>query len=197
MSQCCTPRLLNMLLQLTQNHDLPDVPIVKNNALTSLQTPQTSLFLPFYDHVFQELDDHLLGCSDRFLAQYFIPSNLSQLSDNRITEVYEAFKDDIPVSAAVYHNEVKRWVTRCSLEDPEHVPSSLQATLHVINPDLYPNIFTALSVLISMSVSTASAERSFSVMRRLKSYLRSRMSTERLSGITMLYVHKVKRSCRS
>ena len=153
--------------------------------------------MPFYDHVFQELDDHLLGCSDRFLAQYFIPSNLSQLSDNRITEVYEAFKDDIPVSAAVYHNEVKRWVTRCSLEDPEHVPSSLQATLHVINPDLYPNIFTALSVLISMSVSTASAERSFSVMRRLKSYLRSRMSTERLSGITMLYVHKVKRSCRS
>ena len=60
-----------------------------------------SVFLPFYDHVFQELDDRLLGCSDRFLAQYFISSNLSQLSDNRITEVYEVFKDDIPVSAAV------------------------------------------------------------------------------------------------
>ena len=54
-----------------------------------------------YDHVFQELDDQFLGYSDRFLAQYFIPSNLSQLSDNRITEVYVAFKDDIPVSAAV------------------------------------------------------------------------------------------------
>ena len=126
-----------------------------------------SVSLPFYDHVLQELDDRLLGCSDRFLAQYFIPSNLSQLSYNRITEVYEAYKDDIPVSAAVFHTEVKRWVTRWSLEDPEHVPSSLQATLHAINPDLYPNIFTALSVLISMPVSTASAERSFSVMRRV------------------------------
>ena len=31
-----------------------------------------SVFLPFYDHVFQELDDRLLGCSDRFLAQYFL-----------------------------------------------------------------------------------------------------------------------------
>ena len=62
----------------------------------------------------------------QILAQYLIPFNLSQLSDNRNTEVSEAFKDDIPVSAAVYHNEVKRWVTRCSLEDPEHVPSSLQ-----------------------------------------------------------------------
>ena len=70
-----------------------------------------SVFLPVYGHVLQELDDRLLGCSDRFLAQYFIPSNLSQFSDNRITEVYEYFKDGIPVSAAVFHTEVKRWVT--------------------------------------------------------------------------------------
>ena len=48
----------------------------------------------------------------------------------------------------------------------------------------------ALSVLNSMPVSTASTERSFSMMRRVKSYLRSTMSIERLSGIAMLHAHK-------
>ena len=57
-------------------------------------------------------------------------------------------------------------------------------------PDLYPNTFMALSVLNSMPVSTASTERSFSMMRRVKSYLRSTMSIERLSGIAMLHAHK-------
>ncbi|XP_062595649.1 52 kDa repressor of the inhibitor of the protein kinase-like [Saccostrea cucullata] len=149
-----------------------------------------SVFFPFYDHVLQELDDRLLGCSERFIAQYLIPSNLGQLTDNRVNALYEAFKADIPVSMAVFHTEVKRWITRWSLEDEENMPSSLQDTLHSVNPDLYPNIFTVLSVLISMPVSTASAERSFSVMRRVKSYMRSTMSTERLSALAMLHAHK-------
>ncbi|XP_055999533.1 uncharacterized protein LOC130047879 [Ostrea edulis] len=100
------------------------------------------------------------------------------------------FSADIPAQAAVFHTEIKRWIARWSLEDPGNLPSTLQSTLHGINPNLYPNIFNVLSVLISMPVSTASAERSFSVMRRVKSYLRSTMTTERLSGLAMLHAHK-------
>ena len=43
-----------------------------------------------------------------------------------------------------------------------------------------------------MPVSTATAERSFSVMRRVKTYLRNTMTTDRLSGLGLLNVCREK-----
>ena len=40
-----------------------------------------------------------------------------------------------------------------------------------------------------MPVSTASAERSFSVLKRLKTYLRNTMGAERLSSLALLNIH--------
>ena len=47
-------------------------------------------------------------------------------------------------------------------------PQTLLETLHVTNQDLYPNIFAIFTVLITMPVSSASSERSFSAMHRVK-----------------------------
>lgn len=44
--------------------------------------------------------------------------------------------------------------------------------------------------LLSMPVSTASAERSFSTMRRVKTYLRSTMTTKRMSGLGLLNIYR-------
>ena len=44
-------------------------------------------------------------------------------------------------------------------------------SLQITNKDLYPDTYKALLLLITMPVSTASVERSFSVMRRLKTYI--------------------------
>ena len=41
-----------------------------------------------------------------------------------------------------------------------------------------------------MPLSTATAERSFSVMRRVKTYLRNTMTTDRLSGLGLLNVYR-------
>ena len=49
-----------------------------------------------------------------------------------------------------------------------------------------------MKVLLTMPVSTtstASAERSFSGLRRLKTYLRINMSETRLSGLALLHIH--------
>ena len=43
-----------------------------------------------------------------------------------------------------------------------------------------------------MPVSTATAERSFSVMRRVKTYLGNTMTTDRLSGLGLLNVYREK-----
>ncbi len=45
--------------------------------------------------------------------------------------------------------------------------------------EIYPNCWTALGIALTLPVTAAQAERSFS---KLKSYLRSTMSQERLTG---------------
>ena len=45
-------------------------------------------------------------------------------------------------------------------------------------------------LFLVIPVSSATAERSFLAMRRLKTYLRSIMSTERLNSVITLHVHK-------
>ena len=49
-----------------------------------------------------------------------------------------------------------------------------------------------LKIYFTIPVTTATAERSFSTLRRLKTYLRSTMSQSRLNNLFILYVHTVK-----
>ena len=41
-----------------------------------------------------------------------------------------------------------------------------------------------------MPASNATSERSFSALRRIKTYLRTTMSQERLNNLMILYVHR-------
>ena len=52
------------------------------------------------------------------------------------------------------------------------------------------HIFILLKIFSILPVSSASAERSFSVLKYLKSYLRSTTSESRLNGLALLYVYK-------
>ena len=53
-------------------------------------------------------------------------------------------------------------------------------------PKVYPNIRFLLQILTTLPVTTASAERTFSMLRRLKTWLRSSMCGERLTGLALL-----------
>ncbi|KAF8085127.1 hypothetical protein N665_0679s0004 [Sinapis alba] len=54
----------------------------------------------------------------------------------------------------------------------------------------YPNTFLAYRVMLTIPVSVASAERSFSKLKLIKSYLRSSMSEDRLNGLEMLSIER-------
>uniref|UniRef100_A0A8R7VDC5 HAT C-terminal dimerisation domain-containing protein n=1 Tax=Triticum urartu TaxID=4572 RepID=A0A8R7VDC5_TRIUA len=56
--------------------------------------------------------------------------------------------------------------------------------------DCYPNVSIAYRILLTMPVTVASAERSFSKLKLLKNYLRSTMSQERLNGLAICCVEK-------
>ena len=54
----------------------------------------------------------------------------------------------------------------------------------------FPNAYIAFRKLLTILVTVASAERSFSKLKLIKFYLRSTMSQEKLNGLTILLIEK-------
>lgn len=56
--------------------------------------------------------------------------------------------------------------------------------------EMFSDVNRLLRIFYTMPVTTATAERTFSTLRRVKTYLRSTMSQERLNHTMLLHVHK-------
>ncbi|VYS52157.1 unnamed protein product [Arabidopsis thaliana] len=54
----------------------------------------------------------------------------------------------------------------------------------------YPNTWISFRILLTIPVSVASAERSFSKLKLIKNYLRSTMSQDRLNGLAILSIER-------
>jgi len=98
---------------------------------------------------------------------------------------YAAYKNDL-TDKREYDNEMLRWKTKW-LHSTGERPAALADTLDCINPILYRNVNTILTILLTMPVSTATPERRFSTMRRVKTYLRATMKPERLSALALMH----------
>lgn len=55
--------------------------------------------------------------------------------------------------------------------------------------NIYPNIAIALRIFLTLPVSIAEAERSFSVLKRIKNYSRSTMLQDRVNGLATLNIN--------
>jgi hypothetical protein len=74
-------------------------------------------------------------------------------------------------------DEVIRW----ALVDDK--PEILLGTLHATNHDLYPAIYSIISILLTLSVSSATSERSLNGRVLVKSFIRAQMVDKRLSNL--------------
>ena len=81
---------------------------------------------------------------------------------------------------------------RCVVRWSRAVGEKNTDLLDTLDNTPYPNIYRALAILLTMPVSMATAERSFSTMRRLKPYLRLRstMLTNRLTQLAPVNVYR-------
>ena len=104
----------------------------------------------------------------------------------RLLEIYQ---EDIGPRAAVVP-DVQRWINKWKKEDVSTVPSSSIEAPCACHADIYPNVYILLIILGTLPVSTATSERSFSTMRRLKTYLMSSIGNERMAGLALLSIHK-------
>lgn len=56
--------------------------------------------------------------------------------------------------------------------------------------DLVPEVVKLIKIMLTVPVSSCTAERSFSALRRLKTFLRSTMTQTRLNDVALLNIHK-------
>lgn len=57
---------------------------------------------------------------------------------------------------------------------------------------MFSEVVKLAKILMTIPVSTATAERSFSALRRLKTYLRTTMTQQRLNNVALAHCHKEK-----
>ena len=93
-----------------------------------------------------------------------------------------------------FRREVARWRTHWVITKRNDLPTTLCTTLDSANLVLYPSIDTQylikLCVLLTMPVASATAEMSFSVLRRLKTYVRLTMKNDRLSSLGLMHINR-------
>jgi hypothetical protein len=112
---------------------------------------------------------------DQFLARLLIPINLNKLKREDELNIYDAYSADLQTQQE-FTLEVKRWKARWELYPTGPVrPSHLCETLELVSKKWYPHLYCILKIYLTMPPSTATTERSFSVLKRVKTYLRAKM----------------------
>ncbi|CAN1168171.1 Zinc finger MYM-type protein 1 [Linum perenne] len=71
---------------------------------------------------------------------------------------------------------------------PKEILHPLEILNYLKRVDCFPNAFIVYRILLTILVTVATAERSFSKLKLLKSYMRSTMSQERLNGLAMVAI---------
>lgn len=139
-----------------------------------------------------QLNIRLIKPEGHFKATLLIPSKLDYTKSIRemVESLLPIFSNDPPFYDDVEQHgrietvekELENWILRWKPVELCARPKKVLQCLNSINIDLFPNIKVVLIHFLTLPVTTCSAERSFSELRLLKTFLRSTMSDERLSA---------------
>ena len=165
------------------------------------QTPseyyRRSISIPVLDHLLSELESrfntHQLTALQ---GLYIIPSVLvgktvEEISP-KICQLGDMYDGDLPHSSSL-QSELHCWHMKWKQQEEEHGQASLPTSPFMSLPHasaMFPNIKVLLLILCTLPVTSCSAERSFSGLKRIKTALRSTMGNERLTSLALLHLHR-------
>lgn len=133
----------------------------------------------------------VLGDIEELLVGAVKEEELENTTMVRLDNVYTFYRQDLS-SRSDLEFELK--ALRRILKDKDcSSPSKFLNGFCAMSPELrqlVPSLTTLVKLLLVVGISGASAERSFSVLRRLKTYLRSTMTQKRLTHLSTLCIEK-------
>lgn len=160
------------------------------NIPANTPTFRRTIYLPFLDSILQEFANRFEGQSGAVSHLVsVVPSHIDSYSNKDLlpaVEVYSQFVASRVELSAEFDTWKQKWqsVKVCDR------PATAVDTLPVCSHDSFLNIHSLLVITATLPVTTATAERTFSSLRLLKSYVRTVMGTDRLAGLTLLYLHR-------
>ncbi|XP_029345792.1 uncharacterized protein LOC103308300 [Acyrthosiphon pisum] len=138
-----------------------------------------SLFIPYLDELSMSLTNRftkhkkVLLSLQHIVPFYVINSNYSDVSD-AITFYQTDFEDSY--NPSIIEGEWRLWRSKWKLfcsNSSDSIPKNAIEALKKCNKDEFPTIYVLLKILCTIPVTTASVERSFSTLGRLKTFLRN------------------------
>lgn len=170
------------------SYESPDEP--EGNALKNLEI---SFFNVIVDASVTSLQERfkLLGdVEDKF----GVLVNFPNLPEEELAKECETLSNTLSHGD---HKDVDGRELALELKNFPVLPKAGMTTMEILNylkekklEEVFPNMWVALRIAVTLPVTVASAERSFSKLKLLKTYLRSTMSQERLNGLALMSINQ-------
>lgn len=154
----------------------------------SVEQRHRCLFFEIIDSVVNRFVSRFETESYKFLLeleQFLLGSDVNK------EEIMQFYKDDIDPDRLLLHREMFHNLLQNegkSVENIEDIVHHFRQENHLTV--LLSELFKFLKIVMTIPVSTATAERSFSGLKRLKTLLRSTMGQLRLNSVSLLQIHK-------
>ena len=153
-----------------------------------------SITIPLLDHLISELKSRFTPHHKAALQAFvLVPSVLVTLTEEEarssVQSLVAMYENDLP-SPETIESEFDCWRTKWKTANKEEeLPTSPIAALEHTSL-IFQNIAVLLRIVCVLPVTSCSAERSFSALKRLKSPLRTTMATNRLTALSLLQIHR-------
>ncbi|XP_054716924.1 zinc finger MYM-type protein 1-like [Uloborus diversus] len=158
-----------------------------------------NVFLPLLDCICQDIQSRFSAANLEALElKYLLPKHLikKDVKSSTINNLSSRYWKLAKASSEhemrrVLAAEVTLWQAklRRMARNESSTPTVAEAFDECDN-SVFPMIKFLYQLLLTLPICVASAERSFSALKRLKTWLRNSMSQERLVGLALLHVHQ-------
>lgn len=148
-----------------------------------------AIFLPCLDQLISQLEirfdanEKIFSSIEIIIPKYASPEKVNLLENLKIY-----FENE--VSDSLLKAEYILWCAKWESVEKKSKPKCAMDALVSCDENFFPNIYRLIKILCTLPVSTASVERSFSTMKRIKTFLRNRTGHDRLTNLALISVHR-------
>ena len=159
------------------------------------ETPEVyyrrTLSIPFLDELISHMGSRFSDIQQKAVqGMRLVPTVLCDPSIPTLKhqDLLDSYDEDLP-SPLTLESELDLWKHKWQSQSSDPLmPDSPSQTLLFARKSMWPNVHTILRLVCTIPVTSCECERSISVLRRLKTYLRSTMGQERLSGLALMHI---------
>ncbi|XP_028966491.1 zinc finger MYM-type protein 1-like [Galendromus occidentalis] len=152
---------------------------------------RVSSYLQYLDGLIEELQSLFADLRQSALeVQCLVPKFTVKSSFEDLIDTTGFYEDDLECSPSIVRGEFERWQAKWVAVPQNELPGTAIETLNKCSPSDYPKIALMLQIFATFPVTTASAERTFSALRLVKTYLRSKMGGDRLKGLASMNIQR-------